>query len=98
MRSVLRGVTVIAEERIDCADLPSGLFVFSDSEAIPPGLYVMLTTGCGRPHWTRTRDGCHVFRTFMNRAAPLWNRLSGPIHVLVPQHSYVERGELLMLR
>lgn len=98
MRVVLRGLMLVHERSIETGDLAQGAFVFRDTEVIPPGLFVMLSTGCGTPHWTRTKDGAHVFRTYIGSRSVAWSRSEGPIHILSPHHSYVERGELLMLR
>lgn len=98
MRACLRGLVLLSECAVNRGDFERGAFVFRDEEHIPPGLYVLLTTGSGMPHWTRTKDGQYLYHAYMGRKSPVWSRLEGPLHLLSPNHSYVERGELMMLR
>lgn len=98
MRVVLRGLMLLSESALNRGDLKDEAFVFRDTEVIPPGLFVLLSTGCGLPHWTRTKDGTNLFQTFMGRKATVWSRSEGPLHILSTHHSYVDRRELLMLR
>lgn len=97
LRAVLRGHVILGDCVLEGGDLGDFAFAFSDCEPIPPGLYVLLTTGVGSPHWTKTRDGFHVFHTFMNRNHAVWNDCEGPLHVLTTQHTYCTRKQEPML-
>lgn len=98
LRVSLRGHVVMAERAIVRGDLFDAAHVFTEDESIPAGLYVLLSTGSGRPHWGKTKDGAHVYHAYAGRMSPLWFDSEGPIYVLSPCHSYVERGEPLLLR
>lgn len=92
MRYVLRGSALMSESALEGKDLEDSIFVFQDGEAIAAGLFVLLTTGCGVPAWSKTRDGALVFHTYMNRSSAIWMACRCPIHVMNPQHSYTERS------
>ena len=98
LRVSLRGHVVMAERAILCGDLCNFAHVFTDDESIPAGLYVLLSTGAGLPHWGKTKDGAHVYHAYAGRLLPLWWDSDGPIHVLSPCYSYVERADPLVLR
>lgn len=93
MRLPLRGVTVMSDCAIETRDL--GLaHVFSEDALIPPGAFILLHTGTGEHTATRCRDGI-IYRTFMNRDDRVWSLCPGSIHVLAPQHTFVERRQPL---
>lgn len=98
LRINLRGHLVLAEMAIEESDLSFAAHVFADEALIPPGMYVLLSTGSGEPRWTKTKDGAMLFYAFMNRERPVWDRAGGPLHVLSPHHTYTERGPALLLR
>jgi hypothetical protein len=98
LRLSLRGHLVLCDEAIEESNLAIGAHAFSDDVLIPPGMYVLLFTGRGTPRWSRTRDGALVYYAFMNRDSAVWDRWSGPVHILSPQHSFTERPPALMLR
>lgn len=98
LRVSLRGYVVMAERAIVEADLCHSAHVFGDEEHVPAGLYVLLSTGCGIPHWGRTKDGAHVYHAYAGRHESIWSHCPGPIHVLSPCHSYIERTETVCLR
>lgn len=91
MRVVLRGYVLMSESAISTGNLYSNSFVFADETAIPSGVYVLLFTGNGEPRWTRTKDGAHVFQTYIGQDRSLWSRLEGPLHIMRSHHSYSER-------
>jgi hypothetical protein len=88
-RVTLRGHGIVSEEAIETDG--DAAFFLKDDVLIPPGLYVLLKTGCGQNRWGRTKDGTNVYFCHMNRLEPVWMRVRGPVHVLAMQHSYVER-------
>jgi len=98
LRVNLRGHVVLAERAILEADLCDAAHIFGEDEHVPAGLYVLLSTGAGLPHWGRTKDGAHVYHAYAGREEPLWDRCQGPIHVLSPCHAFVERSETVALR
>ena len=98
LRLSLRGHLVVSEAAIEDANLSVSAHAFSDDVLVPPGMYILLFTGCGTPRWTRSKDGALVYYAFMNRDTAVWDRSTGPLHVLCTQHTYSERPPALLLR
>jgi hypothetical protein len=98
LRINLKGHLVLSESAIVESDLSYAAHVFSDDCLIPPGMYVLLSTGSGESRWTRTKEGAMLYYVFMNRSGPVWDRTEGPVHVLSLQHTYAERGPALLMR
>ncbi len=98
LRLNLRGHLVVSDAAIENSDLSFAAHAFNDDVQVPPGMYVLLSTGRGTPRWTRTREGSLVYYAFMNRDACVWDRIVGPVHVLHPHHTFTERAPALMLR
>ena len=98
LRMNLRGHVVVSDAAMEGAQLSEAAHAFSDDVLIPPGVYVLLFSGHGEPRWARTRDGALVYYTFMGRDFAIWDRWSGPLHVLCTQHTYSERPPALLLR
>ena len=98
MRLSLRGHVVVSDSAIEDSNLMHGAHAFSDDVLIPPGMYVLLFTGHGSPRWTRSRDGSLVYYAFMGKDSAVWDRSSGPLHVLSTQHTFAERSPAVMLR
>lgn len=98
LRVVLKGHVIVAERAIVRGDLCDYSHVFSEDESIHPGLYALLSTGFGVPHWGKTKDGSHVYHAYAGREEPVWHACEGTIHLLSPTHSYCERPETLVLR
>ena len=98
MRINLRGHCLICDEAVGASDPSRGIHVFADEEMVPAGMYVLLVSGGGEPRWARSRDGALIYYAYMNRAAPVWSRCEGTLHMLSPHHTYAERGEALLLR
>lgn len=97
MRVNVQGHAVLSDAAIHAADV-RGVHVFADDALIPPGMYVLLTSGHGTPRFAKTRDGALLYYAFMNRDHSIWENCPGPVHVLAKQHTYVERGPSLLLR
>lgn len=93
MRVTLKGHVIMSDSMVQGSNEPLW-HVFSDEEAVPAGLYVLLSSGSGQPHWARTKDGAHVYHTYMNRTDSVWNHAQLPLHVLAQQHSYSVRSEV----
>lgn len=101
MRLTLRGHLLLSEAALQGSALSETGFAFSEDESIAPGLFVMLSTGVGTPIWAKTRDGAFVYHTYMGRNESFWNQCPGPLHVMHPHHTYVDRAsrtEYLTLR
>jgi hypothetical protein len=98
MRARLRGHVVMSDVGIAQGTFKNAAHVFSDDEWIHTGQYVALYTGLGLPHWGRSRDGAHVYFAYIGSDRPIWNNCEGPIHILAPHHTYVERTELVSVR
>jgi hypothetical protein len=92
MRLILRGHAVLSESAVDQQNFDCAGHLFSEEESIAPGLFVMLSSGQGEPHWGRTKDGATVYHTYMGRNRSIWNHHAGPIHVLSVQHTYIDRS------
>jgi hypothetical protein len=98
LRVNLRGTVVLADLAIETSSFACGAHVFSDDVNVPPGAFVLLQTGDGEARWTKTKEGAMVYYTYMGRREPVWNRVTGPLHVLCAQHTYTERKEYATLR
>jgi len=98
LRINLKGHVIASESAIAASDLSFAAHAFSEDTLIPPGMYVLLSTGAGEPRWTRTKDGAMLYYSYMNRPSSVWDRTSGAVHILSLQHSYVDRGPALLLR
>ena len=96
MRLSLRGHVVISDSAVDDSNMAQAAHVFSDYVFIPPGMYVLLFSGQGNPRWTRTKDGALVYYCYMNRCSAVWDRSSGPLHILSTQHTFSERMPALL--
>lgn len=91
LRLNLRGHLVMSQSALEGAELASVAHVFSEEALIPPGVYVVLSTGVGEARWTKTKEGTLVYYAYMGRRHSVWDRCSGPIHILNTQHTYTER-------
>ncbi len=91
MRQVLRGHAVVPDITCDQSIAQTLWHLFADEVHLVPGAFVMLRTGVGEPRWNQTRDGSRVYNAFMGRAQSVWEKVTGPIHVLSVQHTFVER-------
>lgn len=92
MRINLRGYVLLSEAAVQGGSLYSSAHVFGDDISISPGMYVLLLTSSGEPRWTKTKEGIHVYQTYMGQDRVIWSRLEGPLHIMHAHHSYVERG------
>lgn len=98
LRVPLKGHIIAGESALATSDLGFAAHALSDDALIPPGMYVLIASGCGEPRWRTTKDGSMIYYTYMNRTTSVWNRVSGSLHVLALQHTYVERGPAILLR
>jgi hypothetical protein len=98
LRINLKGHLVASESAIDTSDLSFAAHAISDDVLVPPGMYVLLSTGVGEPRWTKTKEGAMIYYTYMRRPGSVWDRTCGAVHLLNLQHSYVDRGPALLLR
>ncbi len=92
LRVHLRGHAIVGEIALHPSATGESVHLFADDVDVQPGMYVLLRSGVGEPHWTRTRDGSTVYCAYMRRSkGGVWDLYNGPIHVLGPQHSFVMR-------
>ena len=91
LRLNLRGHLVMSQSALEGVELASVAHVFSEETLIPPGVYVVLSTGVGEPRWTKTKEGTLVYYAYMGRLHSVWDNCSGPIHILCTQHTYTGR-------
>ena len=96
LRECLRGHVVLSEAALECGEKLGLSHVFRDEELIPSGMYVILYSGKGKPRWARTKENALVFFTYMEREESVWQNCPGPLHLLVKQHSFVNRAVSLM--
>jgi hypothetical protein len=92
MRVRLRGHVVVAENALSDCGYSNAIHIFSDDVEVMPGWYVLLRTSLGEPRWSSTSEGQRVFYTYMNRESPVWQDTEGHLHLLAPQHSFMERS------
>lgn len=91
MRVNLKGHAVVAEVALLDPDTLHALHLFRDNEDIMPGQFVLLRTCPGEGHWITTQEGTRVYYAYMNRTQSVWDSCEGALHILFPQHTYVER-------
>jgi hypothetical protein len=92
MKLNLRGYALVAERAMDD---PAGLqeiFLLRDDVDLLPGNYALVISGPGRCRWCHKTEGYHVYYAHLDRETSIWERLRGPLHLLAPSHSYVERA------
>jgi len=87
----------VSDAAIEHADLSFAAHAFNDDVQVPPGMYILLSTGKGSPRWTRTKEGALVYYAYMNRETAVWERVAGPLHILNTQHTFAERATPLMI-
>jgi hypothetical protein len=93
MRISLRGHVVLSDCAVETGDLGMTAHAFKDDVPVPPGMYVILFSGHGTSRWAKTKDGAQVYYTYMGRDACVWERSTGPLHVLNRIHTYAERRQ-----
>lgn len=98
LRVKLRGHVVLSDCAIEDGNLASFAHVFPDDALIPAGMYVLLSTGYGESRWAKTKDGQMIYYSYMNRPHAIWDQCPGAVHLLAPQHTFVDKGPALMLR
>jgi hypothetical protein len=98
LRLNLRGHLVISQSAYEGADLDSVAHLFVEEALIPPGVYVVLSSGLGEARWTKTKEGTLVYYAYMARRLSVWDRCSGPLHILNTQHSFAQRAPAMVLR
>lgn len=91
LKVTLRGHALVADKELLDSATEHALHVFTEAEDIPGGLFVMVKSGYGSPHWGHSSDGRPVYVTYMHRHTALWNTCHGPLHLLRPQHSFGKR-------
>jgi hypothetical protein len=97
LRISLRGHVVLSECSIDSEVIGRAAHVFSDEEKVPAGMYILLRSGSGSSRWTKTKDGSLVYYAYMGRTSAVWEKSTGPLHLLGPQHTFAERREMVAL-
>lgn len=96
LRECLRGHVVLSDAALECCENLNLSHVFREDELVPSGMYVILYSGHGKSRWARTKDNALVFFAYMGRNESVWAKCPGPLHLLVKQHSYVNRNVSLM--
>lgn len=92
LRETLRGHVVLSEAALEHGEHLRLSHVFREDEQVPSGMYVILYSGHGTPRWARTKENALVFFAYMGRDESVWNQCTGPLHLLVKQHSYAVRS------
>ncbi len=91
MKINLKGHIIAAKTVIEGGDAKEAIHIFTDDVDVHPGMYVLLRTCAGVGHWNYMQDRYSTYYAYMHRRAAIWNRHTGPLHVLSLQHSWVER-------
>lgn len=97
LRVELKGHALLAQHATDSGELAQLLHVFSDEVDVQPSMYVLLRTCSGVGHWNCTHDRYNTYYSYMQRASGVWARIPGPIQLLSPQHTYIEREKAVAL-
>ncbi|MCW5936431.1 MAG: hypothetical protein KIT11_03885 [Fimbriimonadaceae bacterium] len=96
MRVNLRAHAVIADATIQGGTSSPAAHFFGEDVDILPGQYILLRTVPCRTGWSTTNDGQRVYQASMSCPLPVWANHPGALHVLTPQHTFVERSAELL--
>jgi len=91
MRVNLKGHIVAVQSVLDGETPNDAIHFFNDDIDVLPGMYVLLRTCSGVSHWNHSQDAYSTYYGFMQRRTPIWFRQTGPMHIMAPQHTWVER-------
>jgi len=91
MKINLKGHVIAAQSAVDGGDVADAIHIFNDDVEVLPGMYVLLRTCPGVAHWNHTHDRYSTFYVYMHRRQCVWARNPGTIHIMAPQHKWVER-------
>src|SRR5689334_17633013 len=84
LRLNLRGHMLMSDCALQRPDIGQSVHLFRDDVMIPPGNFVIVYTGTGEPRWAKTKDQQLIYYTFMHRESSVWERCTGPMHLLSP--------------
>ena len=91
MKVNLKGHVVASQCAIDGEGATGAIHIFCEDVYVLPGMYVLLRTCSGVGHWNHTHERYSTFYSHMQRRTCVWLRHPGSVHVMAPQHSWVER-------
>ena len=91
MRINLKGHVVAAQSALDGDGKLEGVHIFTDDVDVQPGMYVLLRSCTGVGHWNHTHDRYSTYYGYMQRRLCVWLRHPGAVHVMAPQHKWIER-------
>ena len=91
MKVNLKGHIVAAQTAVDGGDPADAIHIFTDDVDVLPGMYVLLRSCPGVGHWNYMQDRYSTYYAYMHRRTPVWNRHSGALHIMAPQHTWVDR-------
>jgi hypothetical protein len=90
MRVNMKGYALVGESTEGAFDGP--VCVLSDDVDLHPGMYMLVRSCIGPSRWTKIGDGAPVFYGYLGHTKPLWGPTFTAVHLLAPQHCYVERS------
>jgi len=91
IRVKLKGHAIVEESKSEEAG--PAMYLFAETECIPPGNFVLLKSGIGESKWGLSKDGSRVYFTYAGGNQTLWSCLEGSLHLLGTQHTFVERKD-----
>ncbi len=97
MKVNLKGHVVAAQCALDGDGGKDSIHIFCEEIDVLPGMYVLLRTCPGVGHWNHSHDRFSTYYSYMQNQVCVWMRHPGTVHVMAPQHSWVERRPEAML-
>ena len=95
MRVSMRGYALVAEGALSGED--ATVCVLTEEVDLHPGMYMLVRSCIGPSRWTKIGEGAPVYYSYLGRTKVLWGSAHSPVHLLAPQHTYVERGTEAMV-
>lgn len=98
MRIDLRGHALVAESTIENSAGLQDVHVIRESVSLHPGQYALIRSCSCAAKWCHKNEGYSVFYLGLGRTISIWNETSGGVHILAPQHTFVERPDPLCVK
>ena len=95
MRVSMKGFALVADGALSGEDAP--VCVLTDEIDLHPGMYMLVRSCIGPARWTKIGEGAPVYYSYLGRTNTLWGPSHNPVHLLAPDHTYVERGTEAMV-
>ncbi|MES1228381.1 MAG: hypothetical protein ABUL72_06890 [Armatimonadota bacterium] len=95
MRVSMKGYALVTEAAFSGEEAP--MCLLTEEVDLHPGMYMLVRSCIGPARWTKCGEGAPVYYAYLGRTKPLWGASHSPVHLLAPQHTYVERAEAMVV-